>query len=137
MKKLFTVLSFFISANSIAATCSTSKEFQLPQWTKSSNESYRYFVSNISNSDIDIEIKLFDSDNDRYIESSEPGTQFIVASQFTSNPIESPARLLAGHTGNITINRIGANQWGTAKIIWQSEACLTEAIQVSVRLCSY
>ncbi|MCF6439687.1 hypothetical protein L1077_09620 [Pseudoalteromonas luteoviolacea] len=129
---LFLLIGFAASTNVQAVESSTQKTFQLPQWTKSDNESYRFYVSNVSTSDISILIHLFDSVGRQYTESREPGQQILVASQFRSSPVDGAAILPAGNTGQITISRGGQTHWGTAKLTWSSDSCLTHAVQASV-----
>ena len=132
MKKLLIAALTVLSANAFAADCTTSKEIQLPQWTIGKFENYRVYVSNVSDSAVDVEIKFYDSDKDRYLETSEAGTQFSYNAQFTANPALTSTSLAAGHTGRVTLHHGGVTQYGLATISWTAQTCLPEALQASV-----
>ena len=116
----------------MAPNCVTSKELSLPQWRIGEWASYDVVVSNVSATDVDVEVKVYDAEGVRIDASYSKPTEYRQV-QFSSSPVTAPATLASGKTGSATVTILHSplsSTYGRATISWSSSSCLTEAIQV-------
>lgn len=94
----------------------------LPSWFKDgSPNSTSIFISNISNEQVTIYVKLFKENGDPYDEASESGTNFLVARGFSGDPLSvSGATLDTNATGEFRILGSGPTETGYGVIEWES-----------------
>ncbi|UAA40166.1 hypothetical protein KIH87_07440 [Paraneptunicella aestuarii] len=122
------------SMNSYAhevASCTTSGEKVISFWTRSIS----YMVSNLSSSNVDVEIKVFNLSGNRVTDFSGAGFN-VVSGYFTQSPLLAPVTLGAGQTGTGVVDQFGFQEGtdytGPVKVSWTSSSCLIEPLLVDV-----
>ena len=88
------------------------------------------YVTNTSNSSVDVEVKVFDQDGVRLTEFPNiPSFKFTFGANFTVNPFQQPATLGSQKTGYGLLSPETA-RFGIVKVEWTSDTCLVDPIYV-------
>jgi hypothetical protein len=117
MKKIILMLLF---TSSLVSLYAGSGKAIIPHWFKSSTTKWVLRVSNISNSDVMVKVKLINYDSLIYNENSENSANIYAAEGFSENPIDGFVTLSANSTGFVQVNAVGAVKNGFGLIEWQS-----------------
>jgi len=131
MKKLSLFALGLLATSTAYAECHTQKTIPLSTWYKSSGGMFNVWVSNRSEQDVNVQIKLHRTNGSLYTEATEPGSNISVFGQFTSSPIEGETVLAPNHSGWVYLPNGGNEEFGYAELTWTSEKCLTNPLTVS------
>lgn len=129
-KLLITTMLLGLCSYANAKECRTQNTKLIPNWSKGAGPTITNIqFSNVSETNIQVQFKFYDTNGNAYTESSEAGTNISLYN--IGDAVSGFSQLSAGHSASVSLSG-GSGMIGHGVVEWKADSCITPPLTVTM-----